>query len=139
MKLVLVRDAFFPDTTLGTLVCEDPAVAPWQTLEDADRKLEETSSVKIKGRTAIPRGTYRLTLAYSPRFARITPRLLDVPGFTGILIHSGNTQADTSGCILVGEERQGERVLLSREAMRRLMAALKMPYERGEPIEIVVS
>lgn len=138
MKLVLARDAFFPDTTLGTLVCEDLAIAPWQTLEDADRKLEMDLSAKVKGRTAIPRGTYRLVLAYSPRFMRITPRLLDVPGFTGVLIHSGNVHADTAGCILVGETREDERILQSRDAMKRLMALLKIPYERGEAMEIEI-
>lgn len=138
MKLVLVRDTFFPDTTLGTLACEDPAIASWQTLEDVDRKLELDPSAKIKGRTAIPRGIYRLTLAYSPRFMRITPRLLDVPGFTGVLIHSGNTHADTSGCILIGETRDGDKILQSRDAMKRLMALLKIPYERAEAMEVEI-
>lgn len=138
MKLVLVRDTFLPDTTLGILTYEDPAAAPWQTLEDADRKLEFEPSAKIKGRTAISRGTYRLVLAYSPRFMRITPRLLDVPGFTGVLIHSGNTHADTEGCILVGETRDGDKILQSRDAMKRLMALLKIPYERGEAMEVEI-
>ena len=138
MRLILVRDTFLSDATLGTLTLDDPAVAPWQTLEDKDRKLELDPSVKVKGRTAIPRGTYRLTLVYSSRFMRVTPRLLDVPGFTGVLIHSGNTHRDTEGCILVGESRDGAQILQSRLAMMRLMLLLKGPYGRSESMEIEV-
>lgn len=94
----------------GTYFCD--------TLEDRDRGLssdmsaEEIAKMKVAGETAIPTGTYDVTLdVVSPRFAvrkayrfcngRL-PRLIDVPGFSGILIHAGNTAKDSSGCILVG-------------------------------------
>jgi hypothetical protein len=51
---------------------------------------------------AIPAGTYDLDIEYSPRFARLMPHVLNVPGFTGILIHWGNYPEDTEGCTIVG-------------------------------------
>lgn len=72
------------------------------TLEDAVRDIAEDGTGKIYGKTAIPAGRYRVVYCYSPKFKRRMPRLLDVPHFDGILIHAGNTAADTLGCILVG-------------------------------------
>lgn len=69
------------------------------TLEDVVRA---PGSKKVKHQTAIPAGHYRVTLETSPRFGKLLPRLHDVPGFEGILLHSGNTAADSSGCILLG-------------------------------------
>ena len=136
MHLRLFRDAFFSDATLGTLETDGLV---FQTLEDVDRHLEANPEAKIHGQTAIPRGTYRLTLSWSPRFARILPRLLDVPGFSGVLIHAGNTSADTAGCVLVGEERHTTKILRSREALHRLMVLLAIAQQKGETIEIEIA
>lgn len=56
----------------------------------------------IRGKTAVPAGTYDVALTRSPKFGRLLPILIDVPGMTGIRIHRGNTVADTRGCILPG-------------------------------------
>ena len=98
MNLTLTRLKFTPKTTIGELMVEDK----WQcwTLEDAVR-----SGPKVPGETAIPYGSYEIVLTYSQRFRRVMPLLLDVPGFEGIRIHSGNTASDTHGCILVGRTR----------------------------------
>ena len=53
------------------------------------------------------------------------PRLLNVPAFEGIRIHSGNTAADTDGCILVGLNRVKGKVINSRETFNKLMAILE--------------
>ena len=89
------------------------------TLEDIMR------DVKIPNETAIPMGTYAVALSPSERFHRLLPRLLNVPNFTGILIHGGNTTADTSGCILVGKRRAGTMLLESLQASMALVEMLK--------------
>jgi hypothetical protein len=72
------------------------------TMEDVVRVLR-SSSDKIPGETAIPAGKYEIKMSYSSKFERILPLLLNVPFFTGIRIHRGNTHEHTEGCILVGK------------------------------------
>lgn len=84
------------------------------TLEDVVR--EE----KIYGETAIPEGRYRITLEHSPRFGPGTLTVHDVPGFTGVRIHAGNTEGDTRGCPLVGQIRAEKSILRSKAALDAL-------------------
>lgn len=71
------------------------------TVEDADRHLE-TGGEKVQNKTAIPRGIYPVTISMSNRFKKMLIAVLDVPQFSGIRIHSGNSSKDTEGCIIVG-------------------------------------
>src|SRR3990172_8231816 len=98
--LRLMRHTFSPERTLGSLVDDVLGLLAF-TLEDADRLTLGFS--KIAKRTAIPAGLYRIRITYSWRFGRKLPLLMDVAGFEGIRIHAGNTEADTEGCILVGQ------------------------------------
>lgn len=125
MRLTLQRQGFFPTRTLGSLFIFNEFEC--YTLEDADRYLECGSAIKIPGHTAIPRGEYEVVLDMSQRFKKITPRLLNVPQFTGVRIHSGNTEADTEGCPLVGREIGPDQksILESRIAFDALMAKLR--------------
>lgn len=100
-------------------------------LEDTDRGLsndmseEEIKRIKIYGRTAIPKGTYKVEVTYSPKFKRYLPILLNVKGYTGIRIHSGNSHEDTLGCLLVGFNKEKGKVLNSRVTSDKLTALLR--------------
>jgi hypothetical protein len=114
------------------------------TLEDVDRgltqatPLDEIRKIKIPHETAIPTGVYKLIVNLSPAKKRMLPRLLDVPGFSGILIHRGNTKRDSSGCILVGENKVKGKVINSTQYEKRLVEILTKAQENGEEIRIVV-
>ena len=100
-------------------------------MEDADRGLKAEmplsgiQELKIKGKTAIPYGRYEVVITFSNRFKKPLPLLLNVPGFEGVRIHSGNTQEDTEGCLLLGTTRNENMVLNSRVAMSVFMEWLK--------------
>lgn len=87
MKLDLIREISTAESTIGELAIDGEFECV--TLEDPvrDRKIPDV--------TAIPSGTYDPVIARSPRFKRLMPRLEDVPGHSGILIHWGNTAHDT--------------------------------------------
>jgi len=112
MHLELKRLYHLKQCTIGTLSIDGLFVC--YTLEDIVRP----AGAKIPGATAIPEGEYRVIVDWSNRFQRFMPKLLDVPGFEGIRIHPGNTHKDTSGCILVGLEKdiEHERILKSKDA-----------------------
>lgn len=118
MKLQLKRVFKGETYTIGKLYVDGVFVC--DTLEDKVR------DVKIKHETAIPAGTYEVVLSLSARFKRILPRLLNVPGFDGILIHPGNDKDDTSGCILVGENKEKGKVINSKITFDKLFKTLSL-------------
>lgn len=107
MKFELIRDVFQPGFTLGRLLKDGEHFG--YTCEDCDRGLEN-GGVKVPGKTAIPLGLYGLAATMSTRFAKLMPLVKDVPGFTGVRIHGGNTANDTEGCPLLGAIRTAEGV-----------------------------
>lgn len=104
-------------------------------LEDTDRGLssdmseEQIKKIKVYGKTAIPKGTYKVEVTYSPKFKRHLPLLIGVKGFTGIRIHSGNSAEDTLGCLLVGYNKEKGKVLNSRVTSDKLTALLRNTKE----------
>lgn len=92
------------------------------TIEDKYRDLSKEK--KVYGETCIPYGTYKVIINKSPKYGRLMPRLLDVPHFDGILIHSGNTEQDSAGCIIVGQ-RSGQKVINSRDTFNKLFNRLE--------------
>lgn len=134
MKLTLKRRYFGEKYTIGSLHLDGTYFC--DTLEDRVRNLE--TEVKVKHQTAIPAGRYPIIVNLSPRFNRELPRLLDVPQFEGILIHRGNADADTSGCILVGENKVKGKVVNSTGYELSLTASIKSAIMRGEKITIEI-
>lgn len=130
MTFRVIREPSTAAATLGILLI-DGVFACW-TLEDVVRP------VKIPGETAIPAGTYAMRLSLSQRFQKLLPEILTVPGFTGIRIHAGNTQADTAGCLLVGRIRAYDRVEESKLALMNVMEHLRRATTAGEPMTITL-
>lgn len=109
-----------------------------QTLEDPIRNFGQQGEGKIKGRTAIPPGRYRLILSMSTRFRKVMPELLNVPFFDGIRIHPGNTVEDTDGCLLVGQRRVRANLIDSRSAYARLMTILEKADAKKEKVYLTI-
>lgn len=112
MNLVLKRIHEGATFTVGQLYEETKyGLSPiCYTLEDKVRQVEgqPVSSWKVQNETAIPRGTYNVSVTLSNRFKTRLPLLNDVDGFTGVRIHSGNSSKNTEGCILVGMTWDGK-------------------------------
>lgn len=135
MKLKLERLYLKPDYTIGKLYIDGKYFC--DTLEDQVRDLAKER--KIPGRTAILPGSMKCC-EYFAQVPPETSRLLDVPGFDGILIHRGNTAEDTSGCILVGENRERGKVINSTRYEVQLTGILERAQEKGKiTIEIIQS
>lgn len=156
MQLTLRRTWKKDTYTVGNLYVD----GLWfcNTMEDKDRGLKKTwplsqiQKYKLKDETAIPIGTYAVTMkVQSPKFSQwkysrmygfckgYLPRLLGVPGFDGILIHIGNkANPDSSGCILVGVNDRKGMVTKSTETFGRLWQVLKAADDRGENISITI-
>ena len=128
MILTLDRKYKLPTYTIGKLYIDGEYFC--DTLEDKDRGLtdgmtvSEISKIKIKKETAIPTGTYKVTITYSNRFKKNMPLINDVKGFEGIRIHSGNTDKDTEGCVLVGFNKVKGNVINSRDTYNKLFSVL---------------
>jgi hypothetical protein len=146
MELILKRRFLGAEYTIGTLSIDGGYFC--DTLEDKDRgltqsmSLDEIRKVKVAHETAIPAGVYKVIVNLSPAKKRMLPRILDVPGFSGILIHRGNTKHDSSGCILVGENKVKGKVINSTGYEKRLVeilsdvkedVVLKIVYNLSEP------
>lgn len=139
MELTLKRTYLKDEYTIGHLYVDGQWVC--DTIEDKvrdynkDGDLNDEGEGKVYGKTAIPYGRYKITLAvrspkYTSRASYIwcgayLPRLLDVPNFDGILIHAGNSADDSAGCILVGENKVKGRLVNSMLTLRKLYAMLK--------------
>ncbi len=153
MELIVDRKWKKQNYTISNLTID----GKWfcNVLEDADRGLDDSMSIakirelKKPSITAIPKGTYEITLdVISPKYCTNSfykqvcngkvPRLLNVKGFEGILIHAGNTDKDSAGCLLVGINLERGKVLKSQETFRKLYKMLSEAKLRGEYIQITI-
>ena len=144
MEVLIKRIAKLPTYTIGKMYINGTYIC--DTLEDADRglsqhmTLDEIKSKKVYGKTAIPIGTYDISMdIVSPKFKERAwakpyngklPRLINVPGYEGVLIHVGNSDQDSLGCILVGENKVKGKVINSTIAFNKVMQILKSAKER---------
>ena len=133
MKIELRRKVFTSSSTIGELFLNDQFEC--FTLEDRVRP----PGVKIPGQTAIGEGTYEVIITLSQRFKRDLPLLLNVPNFEGIRIHTGNTSADTEGCILVGTTEQPDMILKSRIAFNALFPKIQDALRIGKVFITIVN
>jgi len=131
MNIEVSRFSHTATTTLGRLAVEGRFEC--YTLEDVVRP---PGLRKVWAQTAIPAGRYEVALTYSTRFHELMPELLNVPNFQGIRIHSGNTAADTAGCLLTGTAvaPNRERIFNSWRAYHTLLLKLEAALDRGEAI-----
>lgn len=122
MNLLLQREIKTPQFTLGILLGAGKKLA--YTCEDVVRGHGDAATVadwKIPDVTAIPYGRYRVIVDFSQHFQKHLPHLLDVPGFSGVRFHGGNTAAASSGCILLGLSRTKDGVKNCAPAVDALM------------------
>lgn len=143
MRVTLRRIAFKDKYTIGKVYINNKYFS--DSIEDKDRGLYDYMSEeyilekKVKHESAIPYGMYKLLWTYSPKYKRFMPEVLDVKGFTGIRIHSGNTEEDSSGCILLGFNKKVGKVLDSRKTCKKFDAIIEEYYKKGEPMTIEVT
>ena len=142
MQLTLIRRPSLAGATIGRLwldgkleclICEDVVRHP--------------SAVKVHGKTAIPAGTYGIIVDRSNRFSAAAgkdvflPLLLNVPGFAGIRIHTGNRPTESEGCLLPGTTLgpDGASVMGSRVAFTALFAKIRAALARHEQVKITIT
>lgn len=146
---VRVRRIALKDTyTIGKMYIDGKYVC--DCCEDRVRDLSKET--KVPNKTAIPYGTYEITMdvkstkfsdfekyPWAKEYDGYLPRLTNVPLFLGVLIHIGNDASQSSGCLLVGENRVVGKVINSTNTFRRLMNDYFIPAKnRGEKIYITI-
>lgn len=142
MDLKLNRIYFHKNYTIGKLYVNGQYFS--DTLEDTNRDFNRDGDLldegedKVYAETAIPFGIYKVEVTMSPRFKRYLPILIDVKHFSGIRIHSGNKVGDSSGCILVGENKIKGGLVNSKFYEDRLTKLLITTQKKGEIITIQI-
>ena len=153
MELKVKRKAFEKDYTIGDLYIDGKFFS--NTIEDCDRgltqdmPLDDIKAKKIYGKTAIPKGTYDIDMnTVSPKFKDRSwakpyggklPRLIEVKGFEGVLLHVGNTASDSSGCLLVGKNSIKGMITDSTRTFHTLMSKYLLPAKvQGERITMTI-
>lgn len=153
MKILVKRVAKKEKYTIGKLFVDDVYIC--DTIEDKDRGFKQDTPIskikseKVYGQTAIPTGLYNVTLdvisnkfSQKPYFKALCdgklPRLVNVPGFDGVLIHTGNDENDSYGCIIVGYNKVVGKVIDSKKAFEKLYPILKKASAKGEKITIQI-
>lgn len=152
MEITVERKWIKAEYSIGNLYIGRELIC--NTLEDTDRTLTcmmstaEIRRIKVYGRTAIPKGRYRVKWTVSNSFRSkswaapyggCVPLIDGVKGFDGIRIHPGNSAADTLGCILVGRNTVRGKLTSSAETYRNILDNYLVPaFKRGENVWITI-
>lgn len=153
MEIIVYRKYKKPDYTLGIMSIDGVFIC--NTMEDVDRGLDDgmpdwmIKNKKIPNVTAIPTGRYIVDMdTVSTRFSKYSfymvvcqgklPRIKNVKGFTGILLHCGADHSHSSGCILLGLNKVRGKLTDTKETFKKVYALMKEAYDRGETIYITV-
>ena len=153
MEILIYRKWKREDYTVGRLSIDGTLIC--NTMEDIDRGLDDgmqdwmIRNKKIPTRTAIPTGRYKVDMdTVSPKFSKYPfymevcqgklPRLKNVKGFDGILIHCGVDHSNSAGCILVGMNTIKGKLTDSKETFKKVYALMKDAHNRGETIYITI-
>jgi hypothetical protein len=153
MEILVYRKWKKPDYTVGRLSVDGVFIA--NTMEDIDRGLDDgmqdwqIRNKKIPNVTAIPTGRYKIDMdTVSPKFSKYPfymevcqgklPRIKDVKGFEGILLHCGVDHSNSSGCILLGLNTVRGKLTHTKETFKKVYALMKEAHEQGETIYITV-
>lgn len=115
--LELKRFIYRPQITLGVL-----RVKGEFECFIAEDVVRPDGAAKVPGKTAIPVGRYPLVITESPKFKRELPLVMNVPGFTGIRIHSGNDEHDTEGCPLTGRKLRHDELGVPNGVLESVLA-----------------
>ena len=153
MKLLVERKWKKNTYTIGRLYIDGKLFC--NTLEDKDRGLKQTDLLsyirkkKVYAETAIPTGIYKVRMDIkSPKYSTYTwyknlckgymPRIMNVPGFDGILIHTGSTALDSAGCLLVGKNTKVGMLTETKNTFADLYKQMKAAYDKGDEITIEI-
>lgn len=141
MNLTLKRIYLGDEYTIGHLYIDGKYFC--DTLEDKNRDINkngkfDNGEIKIYGETCIPFGIYEVKITWSERFKKYMPQVMNVPEFTGIRIHSGNTKEDSLGCILLGYNKIKGKVINSRETCNLFYNIVQIAVNKGEKIILTI-
>lgn len=142
MEIKVIRKYKREDYTIGKMFVGGKPFC--DVCEDKDRGLDQSMSlsqikkIKVYSKTAIPTGTYEVKSYFWPKYRKIYPWLQNVPGFTGILIHTGRTAKDSAGCLLLGENRIKGGVINGEKYVRNLTSMIQDCEKHGEKVMITI-
>ncbi len=144
MELFLSRTRYRNTCVITPLFIDNNVVKECYILENLPREIPGIAPHVWKrpdGRNAVPVGRYAIGWTYSPHFQHYTPELMNVPGFTGVRIHGGNTDLDSDGCLITGSYigMDNEGVILSDDARDKLYAKIRQAIINHEPVWITIS
>lgn len=153
MEILVYRKWKKVDYTVGRMSIDGVTIC--NTMEDTDRGLDDgmqdwqIRNKKIPNVTAIPTGRYKIDMdTVSPKFSKYPfymevcqgklPRIKNVKGFEGILLHCGVDHSNSSGCILLGLNKVRGKLTDSKETFKKVYALMKEAHDRGETIYITI-